>query len=373
LQPVRRALVVAFLALAAPAAAGAAIPFSAQPSTPRYGTQVTLSGTSAPGELVELFYNGASTGLTTTANGTTGSFGFSFPATQPGAYHVQTATGISDPIDLKLKPILTRRIAGLRYPGNRLVMKGRLHPASAGSLTLRVGTRSWHVHVKQGGHYTAVLPTDRLGRHRARLVLSPDAGYRGFTARKRYRIAAPALSTGARGTAVLALERRLASLRHMVQGGPNRYYAFDTYEAVLAFQKVHGMSRTGRVSRDVWKVLARAKVPKARVARGNHVEVSKTLQVLYEVRKGRVVRITHVSTGATGNTPVGRFHVYGKVPGLNGSGMYYSLFFTGAFAIHGYHSVPAYPASHGCVRTPMWFAPGFYDRWAVGTTVYIFA
>jgi lipoprotein-anchoring transpeptidase ErfK/SrfK len=53
--------------------------------------------------------------------------------------------------------------------------------------------------------------------------------------------------------------------------------------------------------------------------------------------------------------------------------MYYSLFFTGAFAIHGYHSVPAYQASHGCVRTPMWFAPGFYDRWVVGTTVYIFA
>jgi len=35
--------------------------------------------------------------------------------------------------------------------------------------------------------------------------------------------------------------------------------------------------------------------------------------------------------------------------------------------------VPAYPASHGCVRTPMWVAPGFYNRWAVGTTVYIFA
>jgi lipoprotein-anchoring transpeptidase ErfK/SrfK len=65
--------------------------------------------------------------------------------------------------------------------------------------------------------------------------------------------------------------------------------------------------------------------------------------------------------------------VYGKVPGLNSHGMYYSLFFTGAFAIHGYASVPPYPASHGCVRTPMWFAPGFYDRWAVGATVYIFA
>jgi hypothetical protein len=370
---VRRALIVVFLALAAPAPAGAAIPFAAHPATPRYGANVSLEGTAAPGDSVQLFYNGTGTGVFADADATTGAFAFAFPATQPGAYHVETASDVSDPVDLKLKPILTRRMAGLRYPGNRLVLKGRLKPTSAGSLTLKVGARDWHVHVKQGGHYTAVLPTDRLRRHRARLVIDPHAGYKGFTARKRYRIRAPALSSGSRGTPVLALERRLASLRHMVRGGPNRYYAFDTYEAVLAFQKVHRMARTGRVSRDVWRVLGRAKVPKARVAKGNHVEVSKTLQVLYEVRKGKVVRITHVSTGATGNTPVGKFHVYGKVPGLNSHGMYYSLFFTGAFAIHGYASVPPYPASHGCVRTPMWFAPGFYDRWAVGTTVYIFA
>ncbi len=37
-------------------------PFAAHPSAPRYGSQVTLSGTAAPGDVVELFYNGASTG-----------------------------------------------------------------------------------------------------------------------------------------------------------------------------------------------------------------------------------------------------------------------------------------------------------------------
>jgi N-acetylmuramoyl-L-alanine amidase len=370
---VRRALIVLFLALALPAPAAATIPFSAHPATPRYGTTVTLNGTAAPGDSVQLFYNGVATGATVSADPATGEFAFAFPATQPGAYHVETAGDLSDPVDLELRPIFTKRMTGLRYPGNRLVLKGRLRPASAGSLTLRVGTRDWHVHVKQGGRYAAVLPTDRLGRHRARLVLAPHAGYRGFTAKKHYRILAPALSTGSRGTPVLALERRLSALRHVLRGGSNRYYAYDTYEAILAFQKVHGMPRTGRVSRDVWRALGRAHIPKARVAKGSHVEVSKTLQVLYEVRKGKVVRIVHVSTGATGNTPVGKWHVYGKVPGLNSHGMYYSLFFTGAFAIHGYASVPPYPASHGCVRTPMWFAPGFYDRWAVGTRVYIFA
>ena len=370
----RRALIVFLLVLSAPAPASAAISLSAQPATPHYGADVTLSGSAGvggAGDTVELFLDGSGTGVTTVADGS-GNYGFTFPATQPGSYHVETQHDTSPAIDLTIRPLLARHLAGLPYPGNRLVLRGRLQPGGAGSLTLKVGTRSWHVPVGGGGHYVAHLPTDRLGRHTARLVVGAHAGYVGFTARKHFRILAPALSMGSRGRAVLALERRLAGLHHVLRG-VNRYFGTDTYEAVLAFQKVHRMTRSGRVSRDVWRVLGRAHVPKARVARGDHVEVSKTLQVLYEVRHGKVAKIIHVSTGATGNTPVGKWHVYSKVPGLLPDGMYYSNFFTGAFAIHGYASVPPYPASHGCVRTPMWFAPGFYDRWAVGTTVYIFA
>ncbi len=367
----RRALIVLLLVFSAPASASAAISLSAHPATPLYGADVTLSGTAGAGDDVQLFYNGSPTSAHATADGS-GNFAFVFAATQPGSYHVETAHDSSQPVDLTIRPLLTRHLAGLPYPGNRLVLKGRLHPAGSASLTLKVGTRSWHVRVDGSGHYVAHLPTDRLGRHRARLVVDPHAGYHGFTAHKRFRVLAPALSAGSHGRAVLGLERRLAALHHVLRG-VNRYYGTDTYDAVVAFQKVHRMSRTGRVSRDVWRVLAHAHIPRPQVARGDHVEVSKTLQVLYEVRHGKVAKIMHVSTGATGNTPVGKFHIYGKVPGFNASGMYYSNFFTGAFAIHGYASVPPYPASHGCVRTPIWFAPGFYNRWAVGSTVYIFA
>ena len=44
----------------------------------------------------------------------------------------------------------------------------------------------------------------------------------------------------------------------------------------------------------------------------------------------------------------------------------------GAFAIHGYHSVPSYPASHGCVRIPIWVAPRVYSLIDYGTTVYVY-
>ena len=94
--------------------------------------------------------------------------------------------------------------------------------------------------------------------------------------------------------------------------------------------------------------------------------------MLFVVRDGQVALIVPVSTGATGNTPLGTWHVYSRVPGYNAEQMYYSSFFTGAFAIHGYHSVPAYPASHGCVRIPIWVAKRVYSLIDYGTTVYIY-
>jgi lipoprotein-anchoring transpeptidase ErfK/SrfK len=113
-------------------------------------------------------------------------------------------------------------------------------------------------------------------------------------------------------------------------------------------------------------------VPRPAVEKGNHIEVDKARQVLFEVRRGRVVKVMHVSTGATGNTPVGRWRIYRKSPGLNSLRMYYSMYFLRGFATHGYPSVPSWPASHGCVRLPNWFAPSFYGRWDVGDVVWVF-
>jgi lipoprotein-anchoring transpeptidase ErfK/SrfK len=185
------------------------------------------------------------------------------------------------------------------------------------------------------------------------------------------RIRRPSLSLGSRGVAVRYLERRLSQLHYSVDW-VNSYYGRGTRDAVLAFQKVHRMARTGRVGSGFWRALRFAHVPRPHIAHGNHIEVEKTRQVLFEVRSGRVTHVSHVSTGATGNTPVGRWHVYSKARGFNSLGMFYSLYFLRGFAIHGYHDVPPWPASHGCVRTPIWFAPRIFSRWSVGATVYVF-
>jgi L,D-transpeptidase-like protein/putative peptidoglycan binding protein len=370
-------VVLAFL-LAGPGTASAAtsVTFGITPAVPGYGSAATFKGAVMPaigGESVHLIANTGSgwgiVGSTTTA--ANGSYAFSMAAKIPGSYAAQAPGATSPAVVLALRPRLKARIVGLPYPGSRLLVRGRLTPATSGVLTLHVGTRSWGISLHADGTYTARLPARHGGRYRARVTFAPKAGYAATRVSKRYRIRTPYLAIGSYGRAVLALERRLRGLRYSVRH-VNKFFGVDTYEAVLAFQKVRWMSRNGHVGSKIWNQLGAASIPKARHPRGAHIEVDKTRQVLFEVRRGQVVRVIHVSTGATGNTPVGRWHVYWKQAGLNSHGMYYSLYWFRGFAIHGYASVPAWPASHGCVRIPMWLARGLYSRWSVGTTVYVY-
>ena len=123
--------------------------------------------------------------------------------------------------------------------------------------------------------------------------------------------------------------------------------------------------------------LATAGVPKAHFGgKGLHIEVDKTRQILQLVRDGKVTGTLHVSTGATGNTPVGRWNVLWKAPfthtWLGPAILYRTMTFHGGFAIHGFSPVPAYPASHGCVREPIWAANWTYDQTPVGTPVDVY-
>jgi lipoprotein-anchoring transpeptidase ErfK/SrfK len=45
----------------------------------------------------------------------------------------------------------------------------------------------------------------------------------------------------------------------------------------------------------------------------------------------------------------------------------WASYIVGGIAIHGFASVPPYPASHGCIRVPMSEAPGVYV-WATLNT-----
>jgi lipoprotein-anchoring transpeptidase ErfK/SrfK len=52
--------------------------------------------------------------------------------------------------------------------------------------------------------------------------------------------------------------------------------------------------------------------------------------------------------------------------------MPWASYFTGGIALHAYPDVPAYPASHGCVRLPAPEAQRVYDFALQGTPVYVY-
>ena len=358
------------LASAGPARAADSVSLAASATLVRFQGRVTLAGAVTPaiaGDPVTIVQ-----GSKPVWSGVTqidGSFGTTVAVQRAGSYAAVAGVGRSAPIGIRVRPVLRAGVRGARVVGSELQVSGRVLPHQAGRVVVRTAGRSYRARVDRRGRFRARLTGGGPGRIRLEVALKPAKGYLRTSRRIVLRLKAPPLSYGARGPAVTGLERRLASLGYALRGSDG-LYAGDTRDAVLAFQKVTGLPRTGRVDSQTWRALGSARRPAPRVS-GSHIEVYKSRQVAFEVRNGRVVGIIHVSTGATGNTPLGSWHVYRKVTGWDWV-LWYPLYFLRGFALHGYPDVPAYPASHGCVRLPMWFAPGLNARWPYGTTVRVF-
>ncbi len=361
------------LAVAAPAPAQAppAVTLKAAPAAPSFGTPVRLTGTVTPPAAQPVSVTlqppgGAPRELVAGTSRPDGTFRLTAKAVVPGQLVARAGPAASAPVSLALRPALSARWSGTRLPGGRIVLAGRLTPPAAGSVA--VAGRS--VRVGRDGRFRLRTRATRAGRRCARVKLRRAPGYVKLTARRRcVAIAAPALAAGSRGPAVRFLERRLGRL-HYLLANRNASFGADTRDAVFAFQKLQGLARTGAVGPATWNALARARTPRASRG-GTHIEVHKRRQVLFEVHGGRVKHVVNTSTGLTGNTPVGRWRIYRKDAGTNSLGMLDALYFIGGYAIHGYHSVPPYQASHGCARIPLWAAHGVYSRWSIGDTVYV--
>jgi hypothetical protein len=191
------------------------------------------------------------------------------------------------------------------------------------------------------------------------------------------RIGYPRLVVGSQGRAIAELRRRLAALGYAMPPSSGSFdYSF--LDPVYAFAKVQGLPRTGVVDSGFWRKLEHPFRPRPRYSSpADHIEIDKPHQVLYVVRGGLVATIVPVSTaGLPGRfTPVGRFAIYRKVTGFDPSPLgtlFDPMYFTGGYAIHGNPSVPPYPASHGCVRVPMWIAPTLWASNPYGETVYVY-
>ena len=156
--------------------------------------------------------------------------------------------------------------------------------------------------------------------------------------------------------------------------------------ALIAFQKIEGRERTGIFTQAELEAIRVAHKPVPLENGYNHIEVNLPLQVLFVVDCcGAILRILPVSSGSgdffteggrtrQAITPIGRFAMQRKIAGWRKSPLgllYYPNYFHGGIAIHGNPAVPAFPASHGCIRIPMFASKEFSVMAKVGMIVLV--
>jgi lipoprotein-anchoring transpeptidase ErfK/SrfK len=189
-------------------------------------------------------------------------------------------------------------------------------------------------------------------------------------------LAAPAQAIGAvvsgiSRAGVARVQQRLIDLGFWL-GAADGSYGLTTSQAVMAYQKWIGLPRTTSVDEQTAVALNTPQCrPTPGVTSGDLIEVDKGKQLMFIIRGGKAQWIVNVSTGGnyfytatdknTGApisdqavTPNGDFRVYrvSDDPAYKGSlgTLYRPRFIVGGVAVHGYSSVPNFPASHGCVR-----------------------
>ena len=270
----------------------------------------------------------------------------------------------------------------LRYVarGAAVRVTGRVKPFVAGqTVVLEVFRRGKVVSrqrasVRRGGRVSFRLRTRRRGVLRLVVRHAATPQQVAFSSRS-VRIKAVVLRAGqgSRGTKVVLLQRALKKLGFAVP--VNGAYEDGTARAVLAFRKTNGMSRNGFASARVFSlVLQRRGAFKLRHPKaGRHVEFDWSRQVLVLANKGKPWRVYHSSSGTAATPTVfGRFRFYSKTPGTNAKGMVHSNYFIRGYAIHGFASVPNYPASHGCLRVPIPNALQIFNSMKMGEQIFVY-
>jgi lipoprotein-anchoring transpeptidase ErfK/SrfK len=177
---------------------------------------------------------------------------------------------------------------------------------------------------------------------------------------------------------------------------PSGEYGVSTQQAVMAFQKYYGLDTDGKLGPQTAAAMnVVTERPTGRSTGGTLVEVDKSKQLVFIVRDGTTEWVLNTSTGSEvpyrepdQNTPgefieddsitrpgvfaVNREREEGWWEGDLGE-IYRPKYFDGGIALHGSYSIPAYPASHGCVRLSIQAMDWIWEEDIVpkGTTVWV--
>jgi hypothetical protein len=250
-------------------------------------------------------------------------------------------------------------------PGRMLHVDGIVRPYVPGQW-VKVKSFLGHKLIKTDRLRVKPAPSHRYGRFTERLR-SPGTGtvsvqvthdrtatMLGFKSQRNVDILNPNVGFGSTGPFVDLIQQRLAALHfYLPQSGIYDSFtglAIDAYHRLLRWGTSQSLDgRTVSFLLNGWGKF-NVRYPQ----NGHHAEGNITLQLLALADGSKVRYIFPISSGKPSTpTVIGNFRIYRRSPGYLPDGMYYSSFFTGGYAIHGYNPAPDYPASHGCMRLPI--------------------
>jgi hypothetical protein len=346
----------------------------------QYGDQVIVSGQLTPGaaQAVAITLGGAAVARAT--SDAAGAYSAGFVAHAGGDVVAQAGATQSTPAHLEVQPTLdVSHGAVVPFLKTRFVLA--IAPASyAGEVTLNLTHRGAVVSTltsrAHGGEATFDVPLRGIDRFDLSFAAAADGALGARSLQAGVQVEWSRVAVGSHGPMVKGLLTALARLKVRVPGIGMSFSGRDG-DSLVAFQKAHGLSRSRVADHAVWRKLDGAKPIKPRYKSPRvHVEVDKRRQILMVVRKGVVCGYIPVSTGATDNTPEGTFGIRQKSPATSTffgpATLTWVMGFVGNFAIHGYPEVPSYPASHGCIREPLWVADWTYSQSFVGERLYVY-
>src|SRR5436190_6910004 len=266
-------------------------------------------------------------------------------------------------------------------PGRLMHISGVVRPYVAGqwvevkTLQGRRVIKADRLRIKPAGHgsygtFTEKVRSPGTGVIVIKAVHARTSQMLRFLAQRGVACIAEHAAFGSRGTFVALVQQRLAALHFYIpQTG---VYDQKTGLAIDAYHRLLGRGTSQRLDPGtIAALLNGAGAFKVRFPHdGTHVEGNMRMQLLALINGSTVYAIYPISSGKPSTpTILGHFHVYQRTPGYLPDGMYYSDFFYGGYAIHGYDPAPDYPASHGCMRLPIVDAISVFNWLSYGDTV----
>ncbi len=309
------------------------------------------------------------TGTTTTGTPTTGI------TTTPTTTVTTTTKTKRKPVKAVRATSTTLSLAGLftvgkakvTVPHRSVEISGRIRPYVAGQRFLvsesvdgsRFKTVKLAARCLAGtntGSFDLKVSAPRPGRVTVKVRHATTKTMKAFKLQGSFDSLNPNVGPGATGVFVELLQQRLAALHLFIpQTGKfdlGTELALDAYHRLLG--EGEGIETLG--PKTVTALLDGDGSFHVRFAKqGNHAEGDLSDQLLAFIDDGTKVQwIFPISSGKPSTpTILGSFQIYYKEPEYTSDGMYFSSFFHGGYAIHGYNPAPDYPASHGCMRLPM--------------------